>query len=210
MIDSLFLDLDDTIFPTRSIGQELVQPFINQISRYVATDQVASLENDLWTKPFTYVFHKYALSDQQVTECLAKLNDVDLKGKIRPYDDYQVVKNLAIKKFLITTSTTDFQVNKIEALQIENDFLDIFIDDSLKSSGGKAEAFRFLIEKHSLDKRSILVIGDNPDSEIKAGKALGISTVLIHRNSSNHHHKVADYLIQSFEELPALLELING
>ena len=210
MIKTLFLDLDDTLFPTQSIDKKLVQPFIDEVARYVPQKQRLVMEKEVWILPFSHIFKKYRLSDQQVDLCLNVLNTVDLQGKIKPYEDYKIVKKLPVQKMLVTTATTDFQWHKIEALGIKQDFTDIVIDDPMKSSAGKEGAFKHLLDKYALNPQSVLVIGDNPNSEIRAGKMLGLTTVLIDRRNRLPEDSSTDYRIINFGELPGILEGLNG
>ena len=60
------------------------------------------------------------------------------------------------------------------------------------------------MEKHGYKPEELLVIGDDPESEIKAAKALGIETVL-YDPTHKYHDAIATYKIDHFNKVPALL-----
>jgi putative hydrolase of the HAD superfamily len=63
-------------------------------------------------------------------------------------------------------------------LNIEADFVEIHIVDPEKSPLTKKDVFADIMARHNYTAEDVLVIGDDPESEIKAAKALGIDTFL--------------------------------
>ncbi|MEM9889028.1 MAG: HAD hydrolase-like protein [Bacteroidota bacterium] len=94
----------------------------------------------------------------------------------------------------------------VKALGIENDFDAIFIDDPRQTPRQhKMDIFKQILFETKKDPKEIYVIGDNPASEIKAGKQLGMKTI---QRKSRHKKiaKFADYVIESFEELGSIID----
>lgn len=80
-------------------------------------------------------------------------------------------------------------------------FTGIYIDDPMDSKWkNKEEIMRFIINKYGYNISDLLIVGDNPESEIKAGKNIGIETVQILRDGVKAS-KVANYRINNLEEL---------
>ena len=63
-------------------------------------------------------------------------------------------------------------------LAIEHDFDEIHIVDPEESPRTKKDVFADIMERHSLVPADVLIIGDDPESEIKAAAALDIDTFL--------------------------------
>lgn len=201
MIKALILDLDDTIFPTSSIDPRLVKPFFDSLERNNDVLSEVALSNamaDLWRRPFHVVSKAYGFSQRMIDHSLETLNCLEFDFDIRPYEDYACLKALPQTKFLVTTGMTKLQEAKIKALGLENDFESILIDDPMRSAGGKEKAFGEIMQKYNYQPRELLVIGDNPDSEIRAAMALGIPARLIDRNPDINP---AEHCMRSFEEL---------
>jgi len=125
---------------------------------------------------------------------------------IKPFADYSNITAIKMDKILVTTGLSELQNAKIDALGIRNDFKEIHIDDPRSNPRiGKYGIFKNIIHSTGLDPKEIWVIGDNPDSEIKAANQLGIKT--IQRNSkSKNKSEYANYHIDSFDLLAAILQ----
>ena len=127
--------------------------------------------------------------------------------KTRSYGDEECIRNLPVKKFLVTSGYKKFQETKIARLGIASLFDEIVIDalDDRDKRKGKKKIFQEILEKNNWGKYDVLVVGDNPMSELGAAKSLGIPTVQILRptvvrwDDATHH-------IKSFDELEALIQ----
>lgn len=205
MIRALILDLDDTIFPTASIDPLIVKPFFDSLEEHndvLEPEVMAGAKADLWRKPFYVVASEYGFSEKMIQRSLEVLNKLDFVLKIRPYEDYPELKALKQDKFLVTTGFTRLQHAKIEGLGIASDFKEILVDDPSILAGGKERVFQLIMENHNYLPEELLVIGDNPDSEIQAAKTLGISAILIDRKGGSLSGRE---VIKSFKELTSKL-----
>lgn len=209
MIKALFLDLDDTIFPTSSINPLEVKPFFDSLEEYnnvLSGEEMEKAKAELWERPFFVVAEKYRFSSEMVENSLRVLNGLNFSFSIETYEDYPSLQKIKLDKFLITTGFTRFQMAKIEALKIKNDFLEVLVDDPSLQSGGKVRVFESLLRKYELHPQEVLVIGDNQDSEIKAGISLGIPFLFINRKGGEGK---VDRQISSFEEVLSYIETTN-
>jgi putative hydrolase of the HAD superfamily len=68
----------------------------------------------------------------------------------------------------------------------------------------KKEVFREILFRNGIAKQEVLVVGDDPESEIKAGLALGIETVLYDKENK-YQQTNADFKLNNFRELKELL-----
>ncbi|HLO80347.1 MAG TPA: HAD family hydrolase [Chitinophagaceae bacterium] len=175
----IILDLDNTIYPVYTIGNELFKTLFELIEQSNAYEESLELvKRDIMRKPFQVVAGQYGFSTALTQAGIELLKNLEYNGPIRPFDDYELVKNYPQKKFLVTTGFQKLQWSKIRGMQIENDFTDIRIVDPMTSSQTKKDVFIDLIKKYELNKEELLVVGDDPHSELQAANELGIDAVL--------------------------------
>jgi len=205
---TLILDLDDTIFQTRSMDPKIFEPFFKHLALNLKPNfdskTIDAISHDLWQNTWDKVIHKYGIPLPSIMESVKLLEKLELNLKIVPYPDYNFIKNFTGRKFLVTTSLTSLQVSKIKALKIENDFEKIVINDTFKETKTKHDIFKELVSEFNLKPETTFVIGDNAASEIEAGNQLNMITIQILREGVVKGNN-ARYYIKSFEELREVL-----
>ena len=205
----LILDLDDTIFETKSITKESVSSILQEFENNVIEKYGKSLTNQIisefWKLPFDILAKKYQL-DKQVKQELAKsISQTSFDFNINPYKDFEVLKSLNLEKILVTTGFDKLQQAKIKNLKIEAVFSEIYIDDILDSNRiFKKGIFTNILKKRNIKKEHVFIIGDNTQSELKAGFQLGLHTVQVSRYEQEKS-RYANHLIQDFCELIAII-----
>lgn len=206
----IILDLDDTIFETKSMNPNIFNDPISLIKNHYEENNLnfdaETIVEELWTVPVDVVFAKYNTEQSLVAEFYNRVEAVDFQElEIQTFEDYKEIKELKHRKILVTTGLKKLQIAKIKALGLQNDFEEIHIDDPrLKPRQHKIEIFRKILNDQKLNPQEVWVIGDNPDSEIKAGNELRMKT--IQRSSpSKHWSELADYRIESFKELQSII-----
>jgi len=208
----LLLDLDDTIFQTNSMNPKIFDSAISVIRKYYSSkkteENIEKIELELWSNPIDVVFSKYQTPKIIRTEFYKRIRNINYATlNISTFKDYEVIKSLAVTKILVTTGLKELQLGKIKALGIESDFESIHIDDpQIKPRQYKIDIFKQILNDSKIAPEEIWVIGDNPDSEIKAGKKLGMRTIQ-RKSNSKKSSKFSDYEIESFEELKGILKL---
>jgi putative hydrolase of the HAD superfamily len=176
---AIFFDLDNTLYPVSSIGDQLFAPLLNLISQSEEfKGEKTALEEMLQRKPFHYVAAYYGLSDILTKKCVKLLQEITCDVAIKTFDGYQEIKKLPQKKFLITAGFTKLQLSKLYHLGIENDFDGIYIIDQSVSNDTKKSKFADIMADHGYTPADVLVVGDDPASEIQAAKELDIDAVL--------------------------------
>lgn len=204
----LIFDLDDTIFQTNSINPKIVKPAISILKEYYYSTEVevGDIISALWSKPIDFVFEKFKTPKSIVSKFYKQVEKIDFKQlKIELFEDYQIVQSIRKRKILVTTGIKELQMAKIRALGIESDFESIKIDDPrFNPRKHKLDIFSEILNTTELTPTEIWVIGDNPDSEIKAGKKLGMNTIQ-RKSKTKKSSEYADYEIESFNELIQIL-----
>ena len=204
-VSALFLDLDDTLFPS-NIPYNAFERLFSVIDENKPANwdkgKIEKVKADLWNKTFREAAEIHGFSEELTMAYLDRLNSMNFEFRISLYPDYRFIKPLTQRKYLITSGSRPVQEAKIRALGIKNDFIRICYDDPFEGSEGKASIFTRLLDEEGLDPAEVLVIGDNEKSEIQAARQLDIDFRIIDReNKYPQHPKV----IRSFSILNDLL-----
>ena len=179
---AIILDLDNTIYPVPSIGDELFSPLFQIIAEdgnHVG--EMKEIKDDIMRRPFQRVAADFKFSDELTQKGIALLKEITYKGKIEPFEDFAYVKDLSIDKYLVTTGFLKMQQSKVENMGLEHDFNEIHIIDPDTSPQTKKDVFAAILERHSYQRQEVLVIGDDLHSEIKAAQELGLEAVLYNK-----------------------------
>lgn len=201
----LIIDLDDTIYNTRSIDPGIFDPAIALVHKYCSASELLDADeiiSVLWTQPIDKVFVKYNLPENLKKEFYDLVATIDYhKLEIEPFADYMFLNSIGYNKILVTTGIRELQLAKIKALKIDSDFDALHIDDPRTDPRiNKFDIFSELLVNTKRRASEFWVIGDNPDSEIKAGRILGMNTIQ-RRSLSKGDYEKADYQIDTFKEL---------
>lgn len=176
---AIFFDLDNTIYPVAAIGDQLFQPLFELISKSGEfVGDFEELKTATMRKPFQHVSIQYQMSDLLKEQAMLLLRDLTYSGAITLFPDYEVIRKLPQQKFLVTAGFTKLQFSKIHQLAIETDFSGIFVVDQTISNDTKRSIFFDIMLSNQYSPKDVLVVGDDPESELKAAKELGIDAVL--------------------------------
>lgn len=181
MIRALIIDLDNTIYPVKSISAHLFAPLFNLIDEYadaLDANDIATAKEEITRAPFQRVAAEFNFSNELLQRGIALLTETVIDEAMQPYPDYKHLQNISLDKFLVTIGFIKMQNSKVNKLGIRNDFRNIYIVDPANSAKTKTDMFEQIMQTYHYAPNEILVIGDDPESEIKAAKPLGIKTVL--------------------------------
>ncbi|HNP23181.1 MAG TPA: HAD family hydrolase [Panacibacter sp.] len=176
---ALILDLDNTIYPVQQIGQDLfcnLFQLISESGEYQGSFE--EVKKEIMRKPYQRVAAEFNFSEKLSSEGFELLKNITYEKPMTPFEDYVEIKKIALPKFLVTTGFTTLQRSKIKQLGIEKDFEEIHIVDPALSFLTKKKMFKEILSRHSYLKSDVLVVGDDPHSEIQAAKQSGIDWVL--------------------------------
>ena len=176
---AIIIDLDNTIYPVSSIGDRLFKTLfsiINASGDY--TGDFNDVKTEILRRPFQFVADEFLFSESLKADGIKHLSNLTYDYKMQPFEDYNFVRTIPCKKYLVTTGFPKMQHSKIKQLGIESDFEDIFIIDPSASDLTKRDIFKKILFDNDYKIEEVLVVGDDLNSEIKAAKELGIFTVL--------------------------------
>lgn len=176
---ALILDLDNTIYPVSSIGDKLFAPLFDLIkSDEHVSDQFEQIRKEVMRRPFQLVANEFNFSKELTDKGTELLKNITYNGTIEPFDDYKLIRDLKIDKYLVTTGFRKMQQSKVDAMQLQTDFREIHIIDPSTTDKVKKDLFTDIISRHHYNKADVLIVGDDLNSEIKAAKELGVDAVL--------------------------------
>lgn len=206
----LILDLDDTIFETKSMDMSVFDPAKALLEQYTLKKFGKEVSNQIIEEikcfPFDVVADKYQFPDEIRKQFYDTIQTLNYSLSIKPFNDYSALKKLNHEMYLVTTGITQLQKAKIEALQISSDFKSILIDDPFDANRKKKRGlFQEILGTAS--PNDFWVIGDNPDSELKAGKYLKMNTVQRIKENQEVSH-FSDYSIETFDELERVFKSV--
>ena len=188
MKKAVIFDLDNTIYPVNSIAGNLFNGLFAVLDKNADTinqpddDTIGKIKEEMTRRPFQYIADKFGLDEGIRDEMTDVLRNMTYDLPMQPFDDYHHLKQIGLEKFLVTTGYLKLQYSKIRQLGIENDFREIIVVDPDVSHKTKKDVFAEIMAKYGYVPDELLVIGDDPDSEIKAALSLDIDTFLYDPN----------------------------
>ncbi|AWH85336.1 HAD family hydrolase [Flavobacterium album] len=203
-IKAIIYDLDNTIYPVSAIGDKLFAPVFDLIVESGEhDDDFDAIRKAIMKTPFRLVAKKYNFSDTLTEKGIAVQEDIVYHDSIDTFEDYPEIKSIPARRYLVTTGFSKMQHSKIKQMDIAGDFEEIHVVNPTKTS--KKEVFADILSRHSYRPAEVLVVGDDPESEIAAAKALGIPTVLYNKQESRSKEE-ADHTISHFKDLKPIFE----
>ncbi|MDB5153901.1 MAG: family hydrolase [Mucilaginibacter sp.] len=180
---ALILDLDNTIYPVSSIADNLFGGLFKVLDQHADSinsggGNVNKIKNEMTRRPFQHIADEFGLDDDLRNKMIGILQNMTYDLPIQTFEDYAYIRLIPLDKFLVTTGFVKLQMSKVKMLGIEQDFKAIHIVDPEVNDQTKKDVFAGIMDTRNFTPNELLVIGDDPESEIKAAKALGIDTVL--------------------------------
>lgn len=175
-----FIDLDNTIYFTKPNEEQLMGElyrFLESLDLGISDEDFQLAKQDMLKTPFLKVAKKYGFKEEVMPEVISYLHNREVTKPLKPSEDYHYIKSLTGRKFIVTAGFPKQQQSKVKMLGIADDFDEVHVVDV--STTNKKKTFEMLIDQHHLNKKDILIIGDDAESEIKFGLELGISTFLL-------------------------------
>lgn len=214
MIKAIIFDLDSCLSAADEPGREMFGPAFDAIRRANrGSHDKRILEQafeEMWRLPYDFVAQKHRFTPEMFSAGWDELKQVEVTTPMVGYGDLPALQELTAALFLVTSGFRRLQESKIRALGIKPLFTGILIDaiDEPKHEG-KEELIRGILQRSGFAAGEVLIVGDNPDSELAVGLRLGIKTVQTLRPGvpgSRH----ATYHIRGLQELKRIVSANSG
>jgi putative hydrolase of the HAD superfamily len=208
-VQAVIFDLDNCLCDAMEAGAALFAPAfkaLRRANRGALTPAVLQRAlADCWHTAFDAVAERYGFSPLMVQAGHRAFARLEVRTPLRGYPDLPVVRELAVRRYLVTSGFRRLQASKIRALGIESWF-DAVVIDAIDDERhpGKRQIFEQILTRGAWSPCQVLVVGDNPNSELAAGRQLGMPTVQtlrprVRRSAAADHH------ITTLDELKPLI-----
>ncbi len=209
MFRAIIFDLDSCLSAADEVGRELYEPAFRAIREAnrgtLANTELDRAFADMWRIPFDVVSKEHGFSKEMCEAGWKAFAGLEVTKPMHGYGDLHVIPELNARKFLVTSGFRRLQESKIRALGFADQFEGIQIDAiDEPDPKGKERIFAEILETHNLPPAEVLVVGDNPASEIAAGRRLGMKTAQVLRNGVPKGDN-AHFYVQGLAELKTIL-----
>jgi len=202
---AIMFDLDNTLFSVYAIGETLFAPLFELIEQDgTQVQHMNKIRDEVMRRPFQHIANDYRFSEALTKKSIALLQQLQYNAPIEPFEDYALVRQLPVDKYLVTTGFLNMQQSKIDRMGLQNDFREIHIIDPSTSNKTKKDVFADIILRHRYAKEDVLVIGDDLQSEIKAAQELGLD-VIWYDKYARYEPVPGVQKIASYQQLLAIL-----
>ena len=185
-INAVIFDLDNCLSAADEVGRALFEPAFEAIRRAnqgrLPDETLEEAFSDCWYHSLDFVAARHGFSRVMLDAGWAALAGLEVTTPMSGYPDLGMLEEIKALRFLVTSGFRRLQESKVRALGIHPLFTEVLVDAiDDPNRKGKQQIFSDIMESYQLTPAQVLVVGDNPDSEIAAGNRLGIKTVQILR-----------------------------
>jgi putative hydrolase of the HAD superfamily len=206
MKHALILDLDNTIYPVSSIAERLFGKLFKLIDEGLEDRSAAAAAKlELTRRPYQHVADEFGFGTELKDKGVQLLNNLTFDSPMQAFSEYEDIRAINIDKYLVTTGFTKLQMSKVKMLNIEADFKQVYVVDPDLSDLTKKDIFVMIMKDNGYAINEVLVIGDDPQSEIKAALELGIDTFLFDPENK-YPHVNATYRCADYKELAEIIK----
>lgn len=222
----VLVDLDDTLCNTWDAGKYTIVRFLPHLLKkrkfkalfYILTARYRELEQsreflvlDLDKLLQRIMERIYKEIKKEDLEEMLNLVDRTFFSNLRLFPDAKLflegLKKEGAKIVLITDSSSYWQRKKLEVLDIK-DYFDALIISG-ETGHSKLEPYNFFLARRLFPREEeIYMVGDRDDTDMKGGKAIGATTILVKRGYfRTRKPRYADYVVRNLKEA---LEVIKS
>lgn len=204
ILTAVIFDLDNCLAPADEVGADFFRPAFDAIAAAndgsVPADAMRQALSDVWFHAFDRVAEQHGFTQAMFDAGWQAFANLEVVKPMQGYADLDDLAAIRADRFLVTSGFRKLQESKIRALGIAGLFHGIFVDAIDEAPRlGKRGCFRAIIERYALAAQDVIVVGDNPDSEIEAGNSLGLRTVQILRPGVIRSEKAARHIHRLIE-----------
>ena len=183
---AIIFDLDNCLAAADEPGAALFAPVFAAVRNAnhdtLTRDALDSAFRDCWVHAFDVVAERHGFSGAMRAAGWRALLDVEVSGPMFGYGDLDQLAGLGERRFLVTSGFRRLQESKVRALGIAWLFDEVVIDAIDEAEHpGKEQIFLDLMGRYNLDPADVVVVGDNPESELAVARRLDLRGVQILR-----------------------------
>jgi putative hydrolase of the HAD superfamily len=207
-------DLDNCLAAADEAGEALFAPAFDAIRAanrgHLTEAELSAAFADMWRHALDHVARQHRFTDDMLRAGWDAFRTLEVRQSLRGYPDLWAIEALQVERFLVTTGFRRLQESKVAALGIAPLFAEVQIDAIDETPRRqKRERFADIASRHGWEPAQVLIVGDNGESEIAAGNALGMPTVQTLRPGVPPAPN-AQWRIKNFAELSKLIPKIHS
>ena len=225
-IKAVIFDLDDTLYDCSGslidASRSRAAKALVEAGLPCTEDEVYQLQKELTEKygPYYHVFNeivnKYNADSKLVTIAYKAYNSSEV-SEIKPFPyvipTLKELKEKGYKLFLLTVGVHERQEKKINILGLKPYFDEMVISDQ-EIGLPMEDCMRDLIERHAINFREAVMVGDRVREELRIAKSLGMTTIqMLHGRFKNepavNECDKPDYKIKRIFQIATILQLQN-
>jgi FMN phosphatase YigB (HAD superfamily) len=182
MMSALIFDLDNCLAASDELGRELLEPVFTAVGQAnhgrLSKDELEAAFRDCWVYGFDKVAERHGFSNEMRAVGWRAFARIEVREPMGGYGDLHLLPALGERRFLVTSGFRRLQESKVRALGIGYAFDEVVIDAlDEPDRRGKERIFTELLAKYRLQPTDVLVVGDDPESELAAARKLGLHAV---------------------------------
>jgi putative hydrolase of the HAD superfamily len=194
-IAGVVFDLDNTLIHLEFLPEDFIRSVLSPIysARSASGQDLKSrIRKAFLSKPFSELKTEFGLTEEEfatAVKTMKRLAERAASGA-QLYEDaipaLIAIKNSGVSMALLTRGIRELQDAKINKCDLRRYFgMEVYIDDiSIPNAGlGKKTFLHNIALRWRYEHSQLLVVGDDPDSELKAAQELGMSTLQIRREA---------------------------
>lgn len=179
---AIIFDLDNCLASAKAVGTELYEPAFQAIRAVNAgrltEEALQTAFADTWIHALDFVAEKHGYSPEMLHAGWEVFRTLEVQEPMQGYPDLGLLAALDARLYLVTSGFRRLQESKIRALGIGHFFESTEVNAIDEPEHlGKRAMFAAIRESGGYVPGEVLVVGDNPESEIEAGNQLGMPTV---------------------------------
>jgi len=225
-IKAVIFDLDDTLYDCSGslidASRSRAAKALVEAGLTCTEEEVYQLQKELTEKygPYYHVFNeivnKYNADSKLINIAYKAYNSSEV-SEIKPFpyviSTFKELKEKGYKLFLLTVGVHERQEKKINILGLKPYFDEIVISDQ-EIGLPLEDCMRDLIERHTINFREAVVVGDRVREELRIAKSLGMTTIqMLHGRFKNepavNDCDKPDYKIKRIFQITTILQLQN-
>lgn len=183
---TVIFDLDNCLAPADEPGRDLLEPVFRAVRETnngrLSEEELQAAFEACWGRAFDAVAREHDFSEEMREAGWREFARVEVTVPMRGYGDLEVLPALGDRRFLVTSGFRRLQESKVRALGL-GDMFDEVVIDALDEPDrrGKERVFADLVVQYRLDPAQVLVVGDDPESELASARKLGLRAVQMAR-----------------------------
>jgi len=229
-IKAVLFDLDDTLF---DCSGTLVKDARKRAARAMVlaglpttVPHAFALQEEIEAKmgpripAFEFITDLFALPKStatQIQHAALKAYNQPILGRIKPLQNavrvLKLLRKRGIQTAIVTSGNIARQKQKIKKLRL-SPLVDSIEYHDIEKESSKKKHFESILKKFRLNPADVLCVGDRVHSEIKAGNALGMTTVrFLHGRYAclkpATKLEVPDFEITSLSKIPSIIRMLD-